>query len=56
MKWYYKSVEFWIGILITMAFFQLFFTETFGFMWWTGIFSSIIGMLLIFNVIGKLKV
>jgi len=54
MKWY-KSIEFWIGILITLAFFQLFFVATFCAMWWAGLISAIVGMLLLFNVLGKLK-
>ncbi|GEO65247.1 hypothetical protein [Companilactobacillus nantensis] len=55
MKWY-KSVEFWIGILITMAFFELFFIPTYDIMWWGALASTIVGMILVLNVIGKLKV
>ncbi|CAJ1186520.1 hypothetical protein CPR19088_GLDEOEPO_00282 [Companilactobacillus paralimentarius] len=55
MKWY-KSVEFWIGILITMAFFELFFITTYDIMWWGALASTIVGMILVLNVIGKLKV
>jgi len=55
MKWY-KSFEFWIGILITLAFFQLFFVPTYCALWWTGLASAIVGMILILNVLGKLKV
>lgn len=29
MEWY-KSIEFWIGTLVTLAFFQMFFDKTFG--------------------------
>ncbi|WP_157049375.1 hypothetical protein [Companilactobacillus mindensis] len=55
MKWY-KSIEFWLGVLIMLAFFQMFFVETFSFMWWSGLISSIVGMLLLFNVFGKLNI
>lgn len=55
MKWY-KSVEFWIGILITMAFFELFFIPTYDIMWWGALVSTIVGMILVLNVIGKLKI
>jgi len=55
MKWY-KSIEFWIGILITLAFFQLFFVPMYGIMWWSGLVSTVVGMVLILNVIGKLKI
>ncbi|WP_338214621.1 hypothetical protein [Companilactobacillus muriivasis] len=55
MKWY-KSIEFWIGIVIMLAFFQLFFVPTYDIMWWSGLVSTIVGMVLILNVIGKLKI
>lgn len=55
MKWY-KSIEFWIGIVVMLAFFQLFFVPTYDIMWWSGLVSTIVGMVLILNVIGKLKI
>ncbi|MFH5810988.1 hypothetical protein [Companilactobacillus sp. FL22-1] len=55
MKWY-KSIEFWIGILITMAFFQLFFVSTYSVLWWGDLILSGVGMILILKVIGKLQV
>lgn len=55
MEWY-KSVEFWLGIIVTLAFFQLFFDRTFGVMWWTNLISTIIGMLLILRSFKKFNI
>lgn len=46
MEWY-KSIEFWIGTLVTLAFFQMFFDKTFGVMWWGSLIFTIVGMLFV---------
>ncbi|WP_162894238.1 hypothetical protein [Companilactobacillus musae] len=55
MEWY-KSIEFWLGIVVTLTFFQLFFDKTFGTMWWINLTTTIIGMLLIFRSFKNLKI
>lgn len=54
MEWY-KCAEFWLGVIVTLAFFQLFFNETFGIMWWAGLIASIVGLLLILRSFSKIK-